>query len=113
MTFAWVLFVLECAVIAVNSGYLVWHEDYEDGLIGRLALALGISLPGGIIFFEALLSLIHGTASLTSGVPGVIAWFGLGAMLFLVRHTARWWEHRCAAHGWKTEHVSRRLLARL
>lgn len=104
MTFAWVLFVLECAVIAVNSGFLVWHEEYEDGIIGRVALGLALCLPCTMVFLEALLALIYGLPSVTAGVPTLTVWFSSGTALFLVRHTKRWWDwHMSGRHQWQTK----------
>ena len=30
--------LVSIAIICVLSVYLMWHRDYEDGIIGRLAL---------------------------------------------------------------------------
>lgn len=69
-----------CAVVACTV-MLIFHRDYEDGLIGRLALAL--------ICIGALTRM----AKLLDEVPDVVSpiqvvtWTGLG--LFFIRHSWR------------------------
>ena len=84
---------LAAHVIVACAIYLVLHQDYDDGLIGRIAL-VGLILAGGVFLLDGY------DGSLTSVLPATAV--GAGAFaLFLVRHAWRFhrWRQR-GAHAW-------------
>lgn len=40
----WMLYVAANAVTFIIAAYLIFHPDYEDGIIGRLALSM-LAIP--------------------------------------------------------------------
>ena len=80
-------------IVACICIFLVFHEDYEDGMIGRLALSLmGLSASGRV------LQLSDNHAWQVSNI-GLVLWIGLALFLgqtmyrFLMvryRGTANW-----------------------
>ena len=70
------------ALVAVITITLILHHEYEDGLVGRLALS-GIGL-GAIVRFMEILS---NGASMPVTPVGVLIWISLA--LFFSRHLFR------------------------
>ena len=88
------VFISSCIVL-VSCIYLVLHKDYEDGLIGRLALVLiimaSIGRSGKILEYE-----FHGSVSLIA----LLIWVGFS--MFLIRHVYRFRRWRLDnSHDWR------------
>jgi hypothetical protein len=86
--FSTVVAGLCAALVAAVSIILILHHEYEDGLIGRIALS-GLGL-GAIVRVTEIVS--HG-ASLPVTPVGVLIWISLA--MFLGRHLFRFirWKH--------------------
>jgi hypothetical protein len=76
------------AIVASVAIILILHHEYEDGLVGRIALS-GLGL-GAIVRVTEIIS--HG-ASLPVTPVGVLIWISLA--MFLGRHLFRFmrWKH--------------------
>lgn len=78
---------------------LVLHQDYEDGLIGRVGLSL-IALASMTRFLGAADALISGEYLHLSPVA-LTLWSGLA--IFLARHLWRFmWFKRSGKYDWRT-----------
>ena len=85
-------------VVLIVSTLLVLHQDYEDGLIGRVGLAL-MAMAAMARFAGVLDAVWHGHGILISHV-GIILWVGLA--IFLTRHAYRFMSWRkTGKHEWK------------
>ena len=84
-----------CALLqAVIAAVLIVHEDYEDGLVGRIALG-GVILAGVVV----VLSEIH-DARYTA--PPELVLLLVSNSLFMSRHLFRFLRwNRNGAHSWK------------
>jgi len=81
--------VVFCAlVVFVVCCVLVLHPDYEDGLIGRVALAVI-----AVASFGRFATVISGTSEAVSNV-GSLLWIGLAA--FLTRHMCNFLKRKDA-----------------
>ena len=81
------MIVITSAVIAAVAVFLVLHCEYEDGLLGRVALIV-LALPNGLIVAEYL---IDGTEY--SLLPTTLL-TQIGTALFLSRHCYRFMRWR-------------------
>jgi len=84
ITFASVSSLIALVIIIVCCTFLVFHEHYEDGVIGRLAM--------GLLVFGALMTIARMFGSREGWSPeidpaGAMMIFGCAA--FLCRHTYR------------------------
>ena len=87
-------------LVCLCSAYLVFHEDYEDGIGGRIALVL--KMLGGGMF-------VARTIHWRQEIDPAIAIFAIGAAWFMVRHVYRFLnaihnpEYRWKATGKNTQ----------
>lgn len=98
MTQTLIVFFAAAIVFAVCV-VLVFHPEYEDGVFGRLGLALL-----GIAAIARVLGIIGGwldDASFRITEVGLILWIGLA--IFLSRHLYRFlrWRH-VGEHDWRS-----------
>lgn len=89
-----VVFLCSSAVLAISL-VLVLHRDYEDGLIGRLALSLL-----GIGALARVLDILFASGPIPFSAIAFLVWLGLA--LFLGRHLYRFlrWRHT-GEHEWR------------
>lgn len=98
---------LSSIVVLVVCTVLVFHPEYEDGLFGRVALAIM-----AIASLTRCMELMEeGFTRRPFGPVAVVLWFGLA--IFLARHLYRFlrWRRDCNGdghgepkHGWKRAH---------
>lgn len=74
--------------VLIVSTVLVFHPDYEDGLVGRLAL--GLMAMASYVRFAELLE--DNFTHRPFGTVAVVLWFGLA--LFMARHLYRFLRWR-------------------
>ena len=43
------IFLVMCAVVVIVPAVLIFHDDYHDGLVGRVSL-VGIAFAGAVMF---------------------------------------------------------------
>jgi len=80
------LFMLTiCLSIAL---VLVFHKDYDDGVIGKIALGMVIIASGGVIF-DSMQGVEYEPLNVT-------LLFLAGVTLFLIRFTYRWLRWRAS-----------------
>lgn len=81
------------AAIALSCVYLIWSRDYEDGLVGRIALGV-LSLSTVVMFFDAF----YDRVELLPASQVII----VGMALFLLRHVWRFCRWRkTGSHSWR------------
>ena len=80
------------AIVAVICTVLVFHKDYEDGLLGRLGLAVM-----AIASLARLSHLVEHEFSRNVSPIGVMLWLGLA--IFLGRHLYRFLRWRRSGEG--------------
>lgn len=82
-------------LIAAVSVWLVWHDNYEDGLFGRLAL-------GGMAFSSGVLVLLIYHEAFIYDLAPAAGVFAASVALFMLRHAYRFWRF-CAycEHAWR------------
>jgi len=85
--------VLSAFVVCILATFLVFHERYEDGFWGRLALV-------GLIF-SGIAFVVDGLTGHIEDVLPATALDSLAFAVFLIRHTYRFvrWT-RTGAHSW-------------
>jgi ABC-type transport system involved in cytochrome c biogenesis permease component len=90
------LIFLGALITGVITFILIFHQDYEDGLIGRAALA-GISVAALTTVARIAFSWFEETAFYASGTR-VMLWCSLA--LFFARHLYRFqtWRHEGERH---------------
>ena len=90
-----ILFVLSAFIIAAISLFLIMHDDYEDGVFGRLALII-MALSNGLIVADFAID-----QNQYSFLPNTLA-TQCGMALFLARHCFRFlrWRKR-GIYEWK------------
>lgn len=91
MTFAT---VLAAHLVAVTAAFLIFHEKYEDGLVGRIAL---VFLLGASLAF-----VVDGWSGELGDVLPATALGAVSFALFLLRHAYRFtkWAND-GKHDWK------------
>ena len=97
-----IIIMVLTACIFLLCFFLVFHKEYEDGLLGRIGLGLvGVAAfsrcmsLGDAVFFGGMPIVVSGTATLL--------WFGL--YIFLARHTYRFLRWRCMGeYDWRPTH---------
>lgn len=67
-------------LMCLSSAFLIFHEDYEDGIGGRISLVLKM-LGGGMFAIR--------TIHWRQDIDPAIAIFCIGAALFMTRHVYR------------------------
>ena len=73
---------------AIIATMLILSKDYEDGVMGRLALAL-LAIAAYTTIFRGVDWIIAGMPPRLPFVPvGALVWSGMG--IFLIRHYFRW-----------------------
>ena len=84
------LVAFSSAVVLTVSVVLVFHPEYEDGLFGRIALAL-LSVASYIRLMDLVAT---DFTRRPFGTVAVVLWFGLA--LFMARHLCRFlrWKKR-------------------
>ncbi len=88
--------VLAAHVVAAASVYLIFHEKYDDGLVGRISLVL--------LLFASLAFIVDGwSGDLVEVLPAT----ALGAVsfaMFLSRHVYRFMQwSKDGKHDWTRE----------
>lgn len=87
------LLVMPCAlVVFLVCLALVLHSDYEDGLVGRLALA-----AMGLAGISRFIDIVNKAGEIPVAAVGVLLWMGLA--LFLMRHLYRFLRWRNSGEG--------------
>ena len=86
-----------CAsILVLAAGILVWHEQYEDGLFGRIALG-GVFIAGLVVVLSELFADIHYSAPLELNLMAV------SITLFMSRHVYRFLRYiRTGIGAWKS-----------
>jgi hypothetical protein len=101
-TVATLVIIICCAIIAPVSFLLVWHDKYEDGFFGRIALSLLLCAPCALVVF-------HAASAYFDDVPyrmtrSVVAWIVVGFTAFLCRHALRFVSYiRNGSTAWPTK----------
>ena len=87
-----------CAlVLSVTAGILVWHEQYEDGLLGRVAL-------GGVFIAGLVVTLVEMFTSASYTGPLELKIMAVSVALFMLRHVYRFLRYVKTGQGaWKAE----------
>lgn len=95
--------VVSAAIVVAICFYLVWHERYEDGLFGRIALA-GLGLNCLIFALDA----VFGSSQYTLLPSSALAVDFLA--LFMLRHAWRFtrWV-RSGSGDWREEASPKRV----
>lgn len=89
-----VLYLVLLLIIFFVSGVLLFSCDYEDGIVGKLALGAMWVLSAGV--------LIDSTDDVTYQPLAVNVMLTLAFTLFLVRHFYRWLQFtRSGKFAWK------------
>ena len=84
-------------VLTVSAGILVWHDQYEDGLIGRIALG-GVCIAGLVVTLAEVFDSVRYTAPLEFKIMAV------SIALFMLRHVYRFLRYvRTGQGAWKAE----------
>jgi len=78
--------------LSIVCAMLVLHKDYEDGLVGRIALA-GMSLAG----FGRAATIVESGFSLGLSWVALLMW--LSTTLFMARHLYRFLKWRSCGDG--------------
>ena len=87
--------IIVFSLIALVCTFLVWNENYEDGLIGRLAL-------GSLAFSSAVMvALIYEQAPMSNMKPA-LGLFISSVALFMLRHAYRFYMwNKGKGFNWK------------
>lgn len=85
-----VLVTLASGIACAMAVMFVLHRDYEDGMLGRLALSM-IGLAAVARFLSGCDALVAGQAMSVTAV-GSLLWFGVA--LFLSRHAWRFMKYK-------------------
>jgi len=106
LTFMQVLGVSSAVIIFVIAVTLVLHRDYDDGLIGKLALSgLVIATLGPL--WE------HFHAGIRYNLLQTTLLLYVSIALFLMRHVWRFNRYlKCGAFSWSSSNIQRRRIAR-
>lgn len=84
-----------CFVVASISAFLVFHCEYEDGLLGRIALAI-LFFGNAVVFGEWFNGVEYSVNPTTLTIQA-------GITLFLVRHVYRFLKwNKTGANDWRT-----------
>ena len=78
------------SIVCMVCVFLVLHPEYDDGLIGRLALSM-IGIAGLARFLGGVDALIHGHPIVMTNV-GMMLW--IGASIFFGRHAWRFLHYK-------------------
>ena len=89
-----IVFIAATAVLIISL-VLVFHPEYEDGLLGRFALCL-ICMAA----FALGSNIIDADFAAQFNRPGIMLWMGI--CIFLCRHFYRFmrWRH-CGEFDWR------------
>lgn len=87
--------VAVCAIgLAAIGGILIRHPKYEDGLLGRIALA-GIILAGVVAALAELFSKVRYDA------PPELEMLLVCMLIFMIRHLYRFWRYtKSGSYKW-------------
>lgn len=89
-------------VLGLNAAFLTWHCQYEDGLLGRVALA---SIVLGVVIVLVGQWTEHVTYEFSLETLLILG----GFTVFLARHTWRWnWRRRIGPGAWRGNKHDRR-----
>ena len=99
MTSFAILLMISFLIISTICVFLVWHESYEDGVLGRLAL-------GSIAFSSMMIvALIYDHSDMHSMKPA-LGMFIFSVTLFLIRHAYRFYMwNRKDLFSWKSRKI--------
>lgn len=87
---------LPIGILGALSVFLVWHKDYEDGIIGRIAL-------GSIVFVAMIVMMGAWTGKFTYSLPLELSMFLWAVVAFGARHVYRFIRfNRTGENAWKT-----------
>lgn len=86
---------VDSMVVCIIAIILILHKDYEDGFIGRLALALIVVASIG-----RALKIVEGDFHTNTSLVALLLWSGFS--IFLVRHFWRFqhWRRK-GSHKWR------------
>lgn len=89
------IYALSCLMIAIISIFLATHCKYEDGLVGRIALA-GMAIGGLVVFSE------WAWDGRTYEVNGATLLITMSCAAFMTRHAYRFirWR-RTGVNDWR------------
>lgn len=106
MTFLTYSAIVSAAIVSAICLYLVWDRRYEDGIVGRFALA-GLALNGVVFAWDALVS-----GASYELLPTTALSFDFLA-IFMIRHAWRFrrWS-RSGVGDWVEGGIDRRVRAR-
>ena len=93
------LYVILCLIVALVSIFLVAHTRYEDGVIGKIALAI-LAIGNLVVLSEWFNGVTHEVNPTT-----IFIQFGVAG--FLVRHAYRFRQWvKTGANDWRKNEVS-------
>lgn len=81
------IFIVACIVLVAVPVHFIFHEVYEDGLVGRLGLA-GVAFTAAMSLGQWLVSLVDGDPS-TFAVSNLTVLMTSGFAVFLCWHLFR------------------------
>lgn len=88
-----IIVVTASILISIIAAYLIWDRDYEDGIVGRIALGI-LSAAGGLLARETYTEALSLTPALTVIV--------FATALFFARHIFRFIGYRrSGSNSWR------------